>query len=105
VVGDNARLSFARRRPNSNSCFDRLIGVQDKRNVTYQSVVIDIPQEHRAVAGRRSVEIDDERVDAVLGRTQISNVVPDNELQRRRIHVTRRTIVVCSALQTSALIG
>jgi len=34
---------------------------------TYASVVVDIPQEHGAVAGGRTVEVDDKRVDTVLG--------------------------------------
>ena len=68
---------------------------------TYESIVVGVPQQHRAVTGSRTVEIDDQRVDAVLRRAQVSNVVANDELQRGRVDVTRRMIIVCPALRTT----
>lgn len=63
---------------------------------TYESVLVDIPEQDCAVAGGGTVEVDDQRVDAVMGRTQVSNVVANNELQHSRIYVSRRIVIICA---------
>lgn len=57
------------------------------RLLSYLSVVIRIPQKGGAIRGTSwTVEVDDERVDAMRRSAQSSDVIPHSDLQGSRIH-------------------